>query len=103
MTIFSSIIGVYESLSIFLINLIILPKTTYILCNCIILLIQGGGKSLCYQLPAICSPGVTVVVSPLKSLIHDQTSKLSALGIPAGYLGSEVSIIFTGKFVRILA
>ncbi len=51
----------------------------------------GGGKSLCYQLPALMFEGVTLVVSPLIALMKDQIDALAALGIPAARLDSSLS------------
>jgi len=54
----------------------------------LMILPTGGGKSLCYQLPTLLMDGITVVVSPLLALMHDQVVALKANDIPAAMLSS---------------
>src|SRR5512137_1252465 len=57
----------------------------------IVVLPTGGGKSLCFQAPAMKLPGLTLVVSPLLSLMKDQVDSLAESGVPAARLDSTMS------------
>jgi ATP-dependent DNA helicase RecQ len=68
--------------------------------DALVVMPTGGGKSLCYQLPAILLPGITLVVSPLIALMKDQADRLQKLGIPSIALNSTLTFAQTRALVR---
>jgi ATP-dependent DNA helicase RecQ len=68
--------------------------------DALVLMPTGGGKSVCFQVPALCRPGTAVIVSPLIALMDDQVAALRQLGVAAGALHSDLDPAETRSVTR---
>ena len=68
--------------------------------DALVVLPTGGGKSLCYQVPALMRRGLTVVVSPLIALMKDQVEALERRGVPAAFINSTLTAAHVSDRIR---